>query len=145
MGGRHWCIGTGQDQRQALGIVPVCLDMDERGFDDAGPAALGTPAHRAGQIAEREEPFVIGPREPLRRNPPDPCPARHINLVTAARIAVGIENLHIHGKTSMTGGREPLSRPSTRHGEARQTLTLTCHVARRASGQRDCAEQETAP
>ena len=36
----------------------------------------------------------------------------------------------------MTGGREPLSRPSSRHGEARRPLTLTCpccNVARAAS------------
>jgi len=36
----------------------------------------------------------------------------------------------------MTGGREPLSRPSSRHGEARQPLTLTLlmlRVARAAS------------
>lgn len=36
----------------------------------------------------------------------------------------------------MTGGREPLSRPSSRHGEARHPLTLTplmLRVARAAS------------
>ena len=36
----------------------------------------------------------------------------------------------------MTGGREPLSRPSSRHGEARHPLTLTCpccYVARATS------------
>ena len=72
MSRRYRRVGSGQDQRQSLGIVPVRLDEDKGALDDASPAALGPAAHGAGQIAEREEPVVIGPREPLRRNPPDP-------------------------------------------------------------------------
>jgi hypothetical protein len=53
MGRRHRRIGTRQYQRQAFGIIPVCLDMDERGFNNASAAALGSAAHCAGQIAER--------------------------------------------------------------------------------------------
>ena len=75
MGRRHRRVRAGQDQRQALGILPVRLDVDERAFDDAGPTALGTPAHGPRQIAKREKPFVIGPREPFRRNPTDPLAA----------------------------------------------------------------------
>lgn len=45
----------------------------------------------------------------------------------------------------MTGGREPLSRPSSRHGEARHPLTLTCSCQRRASGQRGCQGKRAHP
>ena len=40
-------------QRQALGIVAVCLDMDERALDHASAAAVRTPAHRTRQVAKR--------------------------------------------------------------------------------------------
>jgi hypothetical protein len=73
-------IGAGQDQRQPLGIVAVCLDMDERALDHARPAAFGTPAHRTRQLAKREKALVIGPREPLRRDPADPLPAETSTL-----------------------------------------------------------------
>ena len=45
----------------------------------------------------------------------------------------------------MTGGREPLSRPSSRHGEARQPLTLPADAGRRTSGQRDCQDRRPHP
>jgi hypothetical protein len=51
----------------------------------------------------------------------------------------------IHGKTSMTGGREPLSRPSTRHGEARQPLTLTCPCSTSRERPARLPKQKTAP
>lgn len=62
-------------QAEALIAAVASLDMDERAFDDAGPTAFRTPAHGSGQIAKREKPFVIGAREPLRRNPTDPLTA----------------------------------------------------------------------
>lgn len=98
----NWRIGTRQDQGKVLGIVPVRLDVDEGGFDNAGPASLGSAAHRAGQIVQREEPLVIGPREPFGRDAADAFTARDIDLITTIRIAAGIKNLHVHGKTSMT-------------------------------------------
>jgi hypothetical protein len=45
----------------------------------------------------------------------------------------------------MTGGREPLSRPSSRHGEARHPLTLPADAGRRASGQRDYQDKKPHP
>ena len=65
MGRRHRRVRAGQDQRQALGIVPVRLDVDQRTFDDAGAAAFGSTPHRAGQIAQRQKALIVGPREPL--------------------------------------------------------------------------------
>ena len=62
-----------------------------------------------------------------------------------ARIAARIGNLHIHGETSMTGGREPLSRPSSRHGEARQPLTLTFSWVRSRERLARLPRQESAP
>jgi hypothetical protein len=53
VGRRDRRIGAGQDQRQALGIVAVCLDMDERALDHASAAAVRTPAHRTRQVAKR--------------------------------------------------------------------------------------------
>ena len=96
---RDGSLGAGQDQRQPLGIAAARFDMDERGFDHTRPAALRPVPHRAGQVAERQEPLVVGAREPLRRNPADACPACDIHLVTAAEIAAGVENLHVHGKS----------------------------------------------
>ena len=45
----------------------------------------------------------------------------------------------------MTGGREPFSRPSSRHGEARHPLTLPADAGRRASSQRDCHDRRPHP
>ncbi len=45
----------------------------------------------------------------------------------------------------MTAGREPLSRPSSRHGEARQTLTLPLNAYNRASGQRNRQSKKLHP
>lgn len=45
----------------------------------------------------------------------------------------------------MTGGREPFSRPSSRHGEAHHPLTLPADAGRRASSQRDCHDRRPHP
>ena len=37
----------------------------------AREAALSAVSHRASQLAERQEKLIVGPREPLRRNPAD--------------------------------------------------------------------------
>ena len=65
MGRRNRRVGAGQNQRKTLGIAAVRLDMDQGAFDDAGAATLGAAAHGPRQIAKREKPFVVGPREPL--------------------------------------------------------------------------------
>ena len=98
---------------------------DYRAMYAAYSATLGPAAHRAGQLVQRKKPLVVGPREPLRRHPTHAGAARNIDLIPAAHIAPRFENLHVHGKISMTGGREPLSRPSSRHGAARHPLTLS--------------------
>jgi len=109
-------VSAGQDQRQALGIGPVGLDVDQGGFDNAGPASLRPAAHRGGQIVQREEPLVIWPREPFGRDAPHAFAARDIDLVAGAGVAAGIENLHVHGKTSMTGAESlSLSRSPSRN------------------------------
>jgi len=91
-------VGTGQHQRQALGIVTVRLDMDQCAFDHSGTAAFGPAAHRAGQIVQREISLVIGSREPFRGVAAIVRAARDIDFGAAADIAARIENLHVHGK-----------------------------------------------
>ncbi len=40
VGGRDRCFGARQDQRQPLGIVALCLDMDKYAFHDARAAVI---------------------------------------------------------------------------------------------------------
>ena len=65
VGRGHGRFGAGKDQGQALWVIAVRLDMNEGGFDDTGSASLRTATHRAGQLAQRKEPLVIGSREPF--------------------------------------------------------------------------------
>src|SRR6056297_3751013 len=69
------------------------------------------PRDGCEEIVERQIPLVIRPREPFRRHTVHIRAARHIHLVAAGDVTTGIDNLGIHGETSDTGGREPLSRP----------------------------------
>ena len=87
---RNGLIRAGKDERQALGIGAVRLDMDEGGFDDAGPAALGSIAHCGGQFAERQEALVIRAREPFRGYAADALAAIDIHLVATAQVTAGV-------------------------------------------------------
>ncbi len=50
-----------QDQREALTVAAVRLDVDEVGRDDAGAAAFRPIAQGASEITERQEPLVVRP------------------------------------------------------------------------------------
>jgi hypothetical protein len=65
--------------------------------------------------------------------PTDALAAVHNHSVTAAGIAAGIKNLHIHGGSLHDRRRKTLLRPSTRHGLRRPTLPLL-HLSRAAHG-----------
>lgn len=117
-------VRAGQDQGEAFGIGAARLDMDQRGFDHAGPASLGSAAHGARQIVERQIALVGGAGEPFGRDATDPLAAADIDLVTTAHVTAGIENLHVHGIKLHDGRREPLSRHATRHGNPVHSLTL---------------------
>src|ERR1700747_389463 len=103
--------------------------MDERAFDYARPAAVRAITHGAGQLAERQVALIRRTGKPLRGHPTDAFAATHIHPVTAAGIAAGIKNLHIHGSNLHEGRRKTFLRPSTRHGQRRPTLTLLHTVA----------------
>ncbi len=49
---RDWRIRAGEHQRQPLRIVAIGLDLDQRAFHHAGPAAIGAVAHRLGQLRQ---------------------------------------------------------------------------------------------
>src|SRR5258708_37430921 len=98
--------------------------MDERAFDQAGPAAVRTIAHRPGEFVERQITLIRRTGKPLRGYPTDAFAATHIHSVTATGVAAGIKNLHIHGDNLRYGRRRTLLRSSTRHGQHRPTLPL---------------------
>lgn len=52
MGWRDGLVRAGQHQGQPLGVGTVCLDMNERAFDDARVAAVCAITHRACQFVE---------------------------------------------------------------------------------------------
>ena len=65
--------------------------MDWNSEQKFGVATLFS--HRASQLAERQETLIVGPREPLRRNPADALAARDIHFVADAHITAGVHNL----------------------------------------------------
>ena len=98
MRGCHGRLGTGQHQRQPLGVVAARLHLDRGALDDARAAARGTGAHGLGQFGEREVALVIGAREPFRRHAPHTFAPPDIDLVAARHIAPSFENLTLdHG------------------------------------------------
>src|SRR5262249_30879121 len=75
-------------------------------------------------FVERQITLIRRTGKPLRGHPTDALAATYIHPVTAAGVAAGIKNLHIHGSNLHDGRRKTLPRPSTRHGQRRPTLPL---------------------
>lgn len=117
-------VRSGQDQGQAFWIGAAGFDVDERRFDHARPAAFGPVADRAGQFIEGQIALVGRAGEPFGRHSPDTLAAADIDLVAAAHVTAGAENLHVHGINLHDGRRKSLSQHSTRHKNPFRTLTL---------------------
>jgi len=125
VGRRNGNVGPGQDQLEPFGIIAAGLDTHRGALHGAGAAPIRTALYRRHQLGQGKVAFVGGPVEPLGRHPPDPLAPAHIHLVAAPGIGPGVQNLNIgHRRSPRRAGREPLSRPSTRHGDSRGTLTL---------------------
>src|SRR5581483_3511801 len=92
--------------------------MDERAFDYAGAAAVGAITHRVCQFVERQIALVCRTGKPLGGYPADALAAAHIHPVTAAGVAAGVKNLHVHGSNLHDGRRKTLLRSSTRHDQS---------------------------
>src|ERR1700730_5376482 len=114
MGRRDRRVRAGQPQSQAFGIGTAHIDMYERAFDHARPAAIRAIAHGAGQFAERQVALIRRAGKPLRGYPTDALAATHIHPVTAAGVAAGINNLQIYGNYLHYWDRTTLRRPPTR-------------------------------
>ena len=65
---RNRLVRSGQHEPQFLRIVALRIDPDRGTLHRARPAALRPSLHRPEEIVERQEPFVIRPRKPLRRH-----------------------------------------------------------------------------
>src|SRR6185437_900138 len=104
-------VRAGQQEGQPLGIAAARVDMNERAFDYARAAAVRAIAHGARQFVERQIALVRRTRKPLGGYPSDALAAAHVHSVTAAGIAAGIKNLHVHGTISMTGAGRLSSDP----------------------------------
>jgi len=133
VGRRDGRVRTRKSQVEPFGIIAVGLDPHGGALDGAGPAPIRAALHRRHQLRQGAISLVRWPVEPLGRHPPDPLASAHIHLIAAPRIGPGVQNLHIgHRRSPRRVGREPLSRPSTRHGDSRGPLTLRWLLRRSA-------------